>query len=194
MKPAMVPHKYHAAGDAYMGEIKAWALFFVKVRERGCQLPPEIRGWRFSESVHRVQRGFFVSFGSWLFPEKSRFLPGHRWLNIGLRTLHLLGIAGLGAGFLYAGVDETWRDYFGLTLFSGMGLSLLFLWSNGIWLIQLRGQLIFLKVGLLAAIALWPEATLPLFVSVILISGLISHAPADLRYYSLYHRRRIETL
>ena len=135
-----------------------------------------------------------MSFRSWLFPAKSRILPGHRWLNIGLRTLHLLGIAGLGAGFLYAGVDEAWRDYYGLTLLSGLGLSLLFLWSNGIWLIQLRGQLIFLKIGLLAVIPLWPEATLPLFVSVILISGVISHAPGDLRYFSLYHGRRIERL
>ena len=135
-----------------------------------------------------------MPFRFWLFPAKSRFFPGQRWLNIDLRTLHLLGIAGLGAGFLYAGVDETWRDYLGLTVFSGLGLSLLFLWSNGIWLIQLRGQLIFLKLGMLAAISLWPVATLPLFVGVILISGLISHAPADLRYFSVYHGRRIERL
>lgn len=131
---------------------------------------------------------------SWLFPAKSRFFPGQRWLNIALRTLHLLGIAGLGAGFLYAGVDDAWRGYLTLTLFTGFGLSLLFCWSNGIWLIQLRGQLILLKVLLLAAIPLWPAATLPLFASVILVSGLVSHAPADLRYFSLYHGRRIERI
>lgn len=131
---------------------------------------------------------------SWLFPAESRFFPGQRWVNIALRTLHLVGIAGLGAGFLYAGVDDSWRDYLTLTLFSGVGLSLLFFWSNGIWLIQLRGQLILLKILLLASISLWPEAAPALFVSVILISGLVSHAPADLRYYSLYHRRRIERL
>ena len=51
-----------------------------------------------------------------------------------------------------------------------------------------------LKVLLLAFIPLWPAATLPLFVAVILISGVISHAPGDARYFSLYHGRRIERL
>jgi len=129
-----------------------------------------------------------------LFPAQSRFFPGQRWVNIGLRSLHLLGVAGLGAGFLYAGADESWRWYLHLTLLTGMGLSLLFFWSNGIWLVQLRGQLILFKVLLLALVPLWPAAALPLFAAVILISGVISHAPGDLRYYSLYHGRRIERL
>jgi len=140
------------------------------------------------------QRFIPMPLRSWLFPAESRFFAGQRWINIALRTLHLLGIAGLGAGFLYAGVDESWRGYLTLTLFSGLGLSLLFFWSNGIWLIQLRGQLILLKILLLAAIPLWPAAGPPLFVTVILISGLISHAPADLRYFSLFHGRRIERI
>ncbi len=81
-----------------------------------------------------------------------------------------------------------------MTLFSGLGLSLLFFWSNGIWLIQLRGQLILLKIFLLAAIPLWPAAGPALFITVILISGVVSHAPADLRYFSLFHGRRIERI
>ena len=129
-----------------------------------------------------------------LFPAQSRFLPGHRWINITLRTLHLVGMAGLGAGFLYAGLDENWLPYLYLTCLSGLLLMLLSIWSNGIWLIQLRGQLILLKLLLLVAVVLLPELKLELFVLVIALSSVVSHAPGDIRYYSLFHRRRIETL
>lgn len=131
---------------------------------------------------------------SWLFPENSRFFPGQRWMNIGLRTLHLLGLAGLGAGFLYPGTDEVWRSYLSLTLWSGLGMCLIFAWSNGIWLVQLRGHAILLKILLLALIPLWPDAGATLFITVIVISGLISHAPASVRYYSVFHGRRVEEL
>lgn len=129
-----------------------------------------------------------------LFPAQSRFFPGQRWVNIGLRTLHLIGIAGLGAGFLYVGEDGAWQPYLHLTLLSGVGLMLISLWSNGIWLVQLRGQAILLKLLLLGLIPVWPRATTALFIGVIVISGLIAHAPANLRYYSLLHRRRVESL
>ena len=44
-----------------------------------------------------------------LFPAESRFLPGQRWVNILLRTLHLIGIAGLGGGFFYPSEGDLWR-------------------------------------------------------------------------------------
>ena len=127
-----------------------------------------------------------------LFPEESRYFPGQRWFNIGLRTLHLLGIAGLGGGFLYPGLESDWLGYLYLTTFSGIGLTLISIWSNGIWLLQLRGQAILLKVLLLSLIPLWPELRLLLFVLVIVISGVISHAPAKVRYYSPLYGRCIE--
>jgi hypothetical protein len=132
-----------------------------------------------------------MSFKSQLLPRRSRYFRGQRWVNIGLRTLHLIGIAGLGAGFLYVGVDQSWRLYLLLTLLSGTGLILISIWNNGIWLLQLRGQAVLLKLLLLGLIPLWPGLKLPLFIGVLLISGLISHAPANVRYYSLYHRRCI---
>ncbi len=135
-----------------------------------------------------------MSFRNSLFPAQSRYFKGQRWVNIALRTLHLLGVAGLGAGFLYAGVDQSWRLYLQLTMLSGTGLILISIWNDGVWLVQLRGQAILLKMLLLGIIPLWPELRQPLFIGIILISGLISHAPANVRYYSLYHRRRIESL
>ncbi|MCB1759131.1 MAG: hypothetical protein KDI68_05020 [Gammaproteobacteria bacterium] len=129
-----------------------------------------------------------------LFPVESRFFPGQRWANISLRTLHLIGVAGLGGGFLYPAEGEGWRLFLDLTIASGLGLMLISIWNNGVWLIQLRGQAILLKLLLLALIPLLPELRLSLFIATLVISGIIAHAPASVRYYSLYHRRRIESI
>ncbi len=134
-----------------------------------------------------------MDFRHLVFPLESRYLPGHRWINIGLRTLHLIGVSGLGAGFLYAASDGQWRLYWDLTLVSGAALGLLFVYSNGICLIQLRGQAILLKLGVLGLISVLLQLRLPLFVAVVVISGVIAHAPASVRYYSLWHGRRVET-
>jgi len=100
----------------------------------------------------------------------------------------------LGAGFLYPVDGGVGYSYFYLTIASGIGLVMISTWSNAIWLIQLRGQAILLKIMLLLLIPLFPALTWWLFVAVIVISGLISHAPGDVRYYSIFHRRRIERL
>jgi hypothetical protein len=129
-----------------------------------------------------------------IFPRESRFFPGQRWVNVLFRTLHLVGLGGLGAGFLYPAADDSWRIYLDLVLLSGVGLMLISLYSNGIWLLQLRGQVILLKLLLLAMIPLFSGVTETLFILVILLSGWISHATGDVRYYSPFHRRRIDFL
>lgn len=128
-----------------------------------------------------------------LFPHQSRDFHGKRWVNISLRTLHLIGIAGMGGHFLLGGTTAGWEPYFQLTLASGIALSLLALWSNGIWLLQLRGQAILLKILLLCLLPLLPNLQAALVLGMLLISGLIAHAPGNLRYYSLYHRRRLDS-
>ena len=84
------------------------------------------------------------------FPADPRYVPGHRWLNVFLRTLHLVGVAGIGGGYLYAVEDEGWYLYQDLCLISGTLLALLFVYSSGIWLLQLRGLVILFKLVLLS--------------------------------------------
>ena len=129
-----------------------------------------------------------------IFPAEPRYLPGNRWLNVALRTLHLVGIAGIGGGYFYAAQDYTWRWYLDLCLISGTLLALLFIYSNGIWLLQLRGLVIMLKLALFYAIVLWPSVAIPLLIVILVLSGWIAHAPAKTRYYSPFYRRRIEGL
>ncbi|VAX11157.1 hypothetical protein MNBD_GAMMA26-1354 [hydrothermal vent metagenome] len=103
-------------------------------------------------------------------------------------------MAGLGGGYFYAAASEAWLGFLYLTLVSGFAMMLLSIWSDGIWLVQLRGQAILLKVVLLIMILLYPDLKALLLVVVIVISGLISHAPGNVRYYSVFHRRRIDFL
>ena len=125
-----------------------------------------------------------------LFPAQSRFFPGQRWLNIVLRSLHLLGVAGMGAGFLVPGAgDAAWHGYLVLTLTTGVGVTLIDAWSDRGWLLQLSGQTILLKLMLLALIPLWPSGGPILFAAVILISAMVSHAPARLRHYAPFGER-----
>lgn len=129
-----------------------------------------------------------------LFPAEPRYMPGNRWLNVILRTLHLVGIAGIGGGYFYASQDDTWRFYLDLCLVSGTLLAMLFVYSNGIWLLQLRGLVIMFKLLLFYAIALWSELAIPLLILILVLSGWIAHAPARVRYYSPFYGRRIESL
>jgi len=124
-----------------------------------------------------------------MLPLRSRYLPGERWINITLRSLHLLGVAGTGAGFLVSGSDpHAWRSYLMLTVGTGLGMTLLYVWTDGRWLLQICGQSVLVKLVLLGLIPVWPTAGPGLFAAVILLSGLTSHAPARLRHYSLLRR------
>jgi len=129
-----------------------------------------------------------------LFPSSSRGFTGMRWLNITLRTLHLIGIAGLGGAYLYAAPRPLWEPYLWLTLLSGLGMVAVSIYSNGIWLLQMRGVVILFKLVLLGLMLWWPAFSLELAIAVIVLSSVIAHAPASLRYYSPWHRRRIDYL
>jgi hypothetical protein len=129
-----------------------------------------------------------------LFPDSSRQFHGQRWVNISLRTLHLVGLSGTGYGFLGAGTNFNWKAFLLLTIISGTSMMLISIWSNGIWLLQLRGQTILLKLVLLSIILLQPSYHAELFILVIVLSGLISHAPGNTRYYSVFYGRRIDSI
>nr|WP_067287312.1 hypothetical protein [Marinobacterium profundum] len=131
---------------------------------------------------------------SLLFPSPSRKVPGKRYLNIALRSLHLVGIAGLAGHFLYQLPTAQWLGFLWLGFGAGLSMVLIELYCDGVWLLQLRGQAILLKVFLLGLVIPWPVLMAPVFVLAILISGFFAHAPGNLRYYSLYHGRVVKAL
>lgn len=129
-----------------------------------------------------------------LFPRESRSFPGRRWVNIALRTLHLIGNAGVGAGFLFGAPEEAWLPYLALTVASGFALLLLEIWANVIWLIHICGAAILVKLGLFACLPLFEGYEAHVLVITVVISGISSHAPRDIRHISLLHGKRVDAL
>ncbi len=129
---------------------------------------------------------------SWLIPQQKRHLPGKRWISIALRSLHLVGIAGLAGAYLFDQPQSVWLPYLIVGVGSGALMVAKELYVDSIWLYQLRGQLVLFKLLLLAAGIYWfahPQAWV--YILVILISGVISHAPGKVRYYSFIYGKTL---
>jgi hypothetical protein len=116
-----------------------------------------------------------------------------RWTKISLRTLHLLAVAGVGGGVLFGLNKDLWINYWWLALASGILMILIDWISNPVWIIQIRGLVIILKLALLLLLGYNTNWDSMLLMSIIIISAVISHAPGNVRYYSLYHRRVISS-
>ena len=129
-----------------------------------------------------------------LFPRDDSASSVKRWANITLRTIHLIGVAGVGGGFLYQAPKTVWLPYLALSIVSGFGIICLDIWNNRVWLIQLRGIAILIKLILLLCVLLFKKYEALMLVIVIVISGIIAHAPGDVRYFSIFHGRRIDDL
>jgi len=128
-----------------------------------------------------------------IFPNPKRDFKGKRWLKIVLRTIHLIGVAGVGGGVLLNVDIASWMIYLQLTLISGFTYLALELWTNGIFIIQLRGFSIILKLLLLYGLYLYPDSS-KIILAIIIISSVISHAPGNVRYFSIFHGKRLDNL
>ncbi len=129
-----------------------------------------------------------------LFPVKTRTFKLKRWVKIGLRTLHLIGVAGAAGGLIHDQPLDVLFPFLVMMNVSGILFILLEIWSNGIWLIQLRGIVISLKIGIIILLPYFPQRTLFFLIGIIIVSSIISHAPGDVRYYSPWHGKRLDTL
>jgi hypothetical protein len=119
----------------------------------------------------------------------ARAIPGARWLRTSLRTLHLIAVGALYGGHLYA-VDVSRLLPALLSVLLTGGLLVCFeVWQSRIWLVQVRGVVTFLKLGLLAAARLTPDLTVAVLTLAMLIGSISSHMPARWRYHSVLHGR-----
>jgi hypothetical protein len=127
-------------------------------------------------------------------PGKINRVTVKRWTKICMRTLHLLAVAGVGGGVLFGIERELWINYWWLAVISGAFMMCIDIVSNPVWLVQIRGLTIIVKFFLLALLGSWPAFDGLLLAIIIIISAIISHAPGNLRYYSVYHRKIINSL
>jgi len=116
-----------------------------------------------------------------------------RWTKISLRTLHILAVAGVGGGVLFGLDRDLWINYWWLAMASGILMVIIDWVSNPIWIYQIRGVVIILKLALLLLLGYNSNWDSLILVVIIIISAVISHAPGDIRYYSIYHRKIISS-
>ena len=120
-------------------------------------------------------------------------IAAKRWTKISLRTLHLLAVAGVGGGVLFGLEKGLWINYWWLAMASGILMILIDWISNPVWIIQIRGLVIILKLALLLLLGYNTNWDGMLLIFIIIISAVISHAPGNVRYYSIYHKKVISS-
>jgi len=116
---------------------------------------------------------------------------GKRWLKISFRTAHLIGFAGVFASIL---TSTEQNIYWGITIVSGLGLLSLEALTNFVWFVQVRALAMYIKLILLTCVFFYDEYAWHCLLAIIIISGMISHAPSSVRYYSFFHGRKITSL
>lgn len=114
-----------------------------------------------------------------------------RFSKTALRALHILGITGAGGGILLNVPQEKWLTYWIMAMATGSALMLWEIVRDWRWLIQLKGVLTLVKIGLLALFIPLANYKPELLISIVLLSVIVSHGPSGLRHYSIVHRRRI---
>lgn len=141
-------------------------------------------------SIH-INRRIFMS-SSLLFPSPRREFTGQRWVRISIRTAHLVAMAFLVGGVAGGNAPLEATYAFWGTVATGVAFVALELYNTGVWLFQLKGLAVMVKVLLLAAAAAAPDSALGLLIVSIVIGGISSHMPGRYRYYSIWHGREIK--
>ena len=115
--------------------------------------------------------------------DQIRDFPGKRWLNLALRTAHLIGLVLLGAALLGAGQVSLGAS---LTFVSGGAMFAIDTWANPAHLRETAGFGVLIKLTLVGLMAVQPAWALSLFWLVLALSTLLSHAPGNFRHRQLF--------
>lgn len=120
-----------------------------------------------------------------LFPDPPRRLPHARLANVLCRTVHLVAFGLLLGGHAW-GIDaDRLLPALWLTVGSGLGLMTLETAASGRWLLEVRGLVVVVKLGLLLLVPAFWEFRVPLLVAVVVIASVSSHMPSWFRHATL---------
>jgi hypothetical protein len=127
-----------------------------------------------------------------LFPADPRHFPGRRWLKMGLRAGHI-ACAGILLGAYVFHVDPAQRDpWLWATILSGLALVALDVHESAAFLLQVRGVVVVMKIGLLGALH-WMEGGQAWILGLIVVASVVSsHASASVRYLVLFMGDRVK--
>lgn len=115
-----------------------------------------------------------------------------RWLNISLRTAHILAMGILLGGHAFDVSAERLMFVLWLTIGTGVGLIALESSARLLWLHQGRGIMVLVKLALICSVPLFWDYRLPILLAVVVIASVGSHMSGRFRYYSLYFREVVK--
>jgi hypothetical protein len=121
----------------------------------------------------------------------SRSLPRVRALRTSLRTAHVVAFSTYYGGHVYGVAADRLVPALVATIVTGGAFLALELWSAPVWLVQIRGVATFVKLALIASVAVLWDWRIFLLTLVMVIGVVNSHMPSRYRYYSLLHRREV---
>lgn len=124
---------------------------------------------------------------SLLFPSPLRNFPGSRWVRISIRTWHLASMGLLLGGMAMGHSLPELQIAFWNTLLSGVAFSMVELFTSFVWLLQLKGWAVMLKMLLLVGVMVDPSRAMAYLISAVIIGGISSHMQGKYRYYSVIH-------
>ena len=118
-----------------------------------------------------------------LVPDPAREFRGRRWLKIGLRTLHIVAFSALVGGVLLDGNTTRLGTWLQFSMLTGAAMVAVELHRSLLWLRELRGLAILVKVAMLGIAFHEPRWTSALLIAVIVLSSVVSHMPGRYRYW-----------
>jgi uncharacterized membrane protein len=116
-----------------------------------------------------------------------------RTLRTTLRTLHVLAFGAYYGGHVFQVSTERLFPALVAVVVTGGLFALFEAWSNPVWFHQLRGVCTYVKIVLLASVALFWEERVWILTFIVVLGVVAAHAPSRFRYYSVLHRRVVET-
>ncbi len=118
---------------------------------------------------------------------EPRRVPGIRALRTGLRATHIITFGALYGGHVYGIDPERLLPALYATLASGGVFLALEVYRAPVWLVQIRGVATFVKLLLVASVAMLWDLRVPILTLVIVIGAVTSHMPSRFRYHSWLH-------
>jgi len=116
-----------------------------------------------------------------------------RILRTTLRTLHVLAFGAYYGGHVFQVPTERLFPALVAVVVTGGLFAVFEAWSNPVWLHQLRGVCTYVKIMLLASVGLFWEQRIWILTLIVIIGVVVAHAPSRFRYYSVLHRRVVDS-
>jgi hypothetical protein len=123
--------------------------------------------------------------------ESARPVPGLRPLRTTLRAAHVVAVAAFYGGHVYGASSERLGPAVVAVVATGIAFTILEVVRAPVWVVQVRGLAVYLKVVLMLAVIVGAPAPVLLLTVALVVGVVASHMPGRYRYYSLIHRRAV---